>query len=270
MNNGKNETIEFYKDTVLALSELCISMHVLDLEAGDFSAIKTNENIVKFAEGRDTLQDKLTGIMVNMCEPDKADELKEFINLSTLPERLKDTKSITCFFCGRFHGWCKAVFIKMPGEQTLRHVLYIVFDVDKEVRRSHELEDLQNENKKLQDTVNALMDGYSSVCRINFATDKLEALRISPRVKQSLGLTGKRLSYKAVSMYYISNGVLEEDREELSKITTPEYILSNTEIGGSIKTTFRNNLGFVGELKIVRLDEDSALFGFVPFNQSAE
>ena len=158
----------------------------------------------------------------------------------------------------------------MPGEQTLRHVLYIVFDVDKEVRRSHELEDLQNENKKLQDTVNALMDGYSSVCRINFATDKLEALRISPRVKQSLGLTGKRLSYKAVSMYYISNGVLEEDREELSKITTPEYILSNTEIGGSIKTTFRNNLGFVGELKIVRLDEDSALFGFVPFNQSAE
>ena len=87
MNNGKNETVEFYKDTVLALSELCISMHVLDLEAGDFSAIKTNENIVKFAEGRDTLQDKLTGIMVNMCEPDKADELKEFINLSGKIER---------------------------------------------------------------------------------------------------------------------------------------------------------------------------------------
>lgn len=270
MSGSENTNIGFYKDVLQALSELCISMHVLDLEADDFTAIKTNEKINEFAKGRDTLQDKLTGIMCNMCEPDKIDDLKSFIDLSTLPERLKDTASVTQLFCGRFHGWCQAVFIKMPDEPKLRHVMYLVTDVDKQVRSLHELEDLQKENKILQDTANALMEDYSSLCRVNFATDKMEVLRLSPYVKKALGLSGKKMSYKAARMFYINNGVSDEDREELAKVTASEYILSNTKIGENIQIAFHNNLGFKGKLKIVRLDENSALFGFVWLEQPAE
>ena len=238
-------------------------MHVLDLQTGDYYSVKTNENIEKFSEGCDTLQEKLTSALVKMVFPENAAAIKEFSDLSTLPDRLKDKKIESVFMQGRFNGWCNAVFIRMTDETPLRYVLFTVYDVNNEVTRLHEYENLQAENSKLHDIINALMDGYSTVCNVNLDIDKIEILRIAPRIRQSLGISAKKMSFKALSLYYINNGVYEEDRPILLEVVNGDYIRKNIEIGGNIVRSFRNNLGVRGELKIVRTDENSALFGFI-------
>ena len=265
MDNDYKESLEFYKSIVDANTELCISMHVLDLKTEEVFHIKTNEHINKLSENCRSLQEKMNKVMINMALHESVDQLRVFVDLSTLPERLKDKSADFTIFHGKYNGWSKAVFVKMPdstGDAEFNRVLFAVFNVDKEVTRLHELEKLQAENKKLNDIVNALMDDYSTICNVDFETDKAEIVRIAERVKQTLGLEAKKTSFKAVSLFYINNAVHEDDRAEVIKFMDADYIKSLIEVGGSIKKTFRNNLGIYGEMKIVRTGENTALFGF--------
>ena len=255
-------TAEFFTAITYAATELYISMHVLDLENQTAFPIKTNQFIDKFMKCGTTLQESLTNIMVNLACPESVATIKNFTILSTLPERMKNTNVISEIFHGKIHGWSKAIFVRIGDEKPLHRVLYIVENVNAQMTKLEQEKELLEQNRKQQNMINALMNGYTSVVSVDFVTEKVEILRINDRIKIALGLTKEPPTFKALVEKFINTAVLEENRDSLRKEIDESYIKEYVPVGHSLSKIFHNELGQYVEMKIVRTGEETAVFGF--------
>ncbi|MBR4558580.1 MAG: GGDEF domain-containing protein [Fibrobacter sp.] len=257
---------EYFAAITHAATELYISMHVLDLEDQTAFPIKSNEFIDKFMKCGGTLQESLTNIMVNLACPESVETIKNFTILSTLPERMKNANVISEIFHGKIHGWSKAIFVRIGDEKPLRRVLYLVENVNAQMTKLEQEKELLEQNRKQQNMINALMNGYASVVSVDFVTEKVEVFRINDRPKNALGLTKEPPPFKAFAEKYINTAVLEEDRDRLRKVIDESYIKEYLQVGGSLSKIFHNDLGQYVEMKIVRTGEETAVFGFTDKN----
>ena len=257
---------EFFSAITYATTELYISMHVLDLENMTAFPIKTNEFIDRFMKNANTLQESITNIMVNLACPESVETIKNFTILSTLPERLKNTNVISEIFHGKIHGWSKAMFVRIGDEKTLHRVLYLVENVNAQMTKLEQEKELLEQNRKQQNMINALMNGYTSVVNVDFVTDKVEIFRINDRIKNALGLSKELPPFKVLVEKYINTTVHEEDRDNLRKIIDESYIKEYLLVGGSLSKIFHNELGHYVEMKVVRTGEETTVFGFTDKN----
>lgn len=273
MDNSKNfiadipaNAAEFFAAITCAATELYISMHVLDLEDKTVYPIKSNEFIDKFMKSSNSLQESFTNIMVNLACPESVETIKNFTTLSTLPERMKNANVISEIFHGKIHGWSKAMFVRIGKEKPLRRVLYLVENVNAQMTKLEQEKELLEQNRKQQNMINALMNGYASVVSVDFVTEKVEVFRINDRPKNALGLTKEPPPFKAFAEKYINTAVLEEDRDSLRKVIDESYIKEYLQVGSSLSKIFHNDLGQYVEMKIVRTGEETAVFGFTNKN----
>lgn len=257
---------EFFTAITYAATELYISMHVLDLEDKTVYPIKTNEFIDKFMKCGGTLQESLTNIMVNLACPESVETIKNFTILSTLPERMKNANVISEIFHGKIHGWSKAIFVRIGDEKPLRRVLYLVENVNAQMTKLEQEKELLEQNRKQQNMINALMNGYTSVVGVDFVTDKAEIFRINDRIKNALGLTKEPPPFKAIVEKYINTTVCEEDRDSLRKVIDESYIKEYLQVGSSLSKIFHNEIGQYVEMKVVRTGEETTVFGFTNKN----
>lgn len=81
----------------------------------------------------------------NMCISFVADEFqenaKEFMNIDTVNERLKDRTWVSYQMCGPLHGWFEAIFIAADRdeEENCNHVIFATRDIDEVKRREEKL-----------------------------------------------------------------------------------------------------------------------------------
>ena len=257
---------EYFAAITHAATELYISMHVLDLEDQTAFPIKSNEFIDKFMKSSNSLQESFTNIMVNLACPESVETIKNFTTLSTLPERMKNANVISEIFHGKIHGWSKAMFVRIGKEKPLRRVLYLVENVNAQMTKLEQEKELLEQNRKQQNMINALMNGYASVVSVDFVTEKVEVFRINDRPKNALGLTKEPPPFKAFAEKYINTAVLEEDRDRLRKVIDESYIKEYLQVGSCLSKIFHNDIGQYVEMKIVRTGEETAVFGFTDKN----
>ena len=69
------------------------------------------------------------------------DMILQFIDFSTLEERMKGHDTIVAVFRGKVSGWCKVRFIRVHSEadEKLRYVLYAVECIDEEKKKENQL-----------------------------------------------------------------------------------------------------------------------------------
>ena len=257
---------EFFTDLTYAATKLYISMHVLDLKDQTAFPIKSNEFIDRFMKSSSTLQESFTNIMVNLACPESVETIKNFTILSTLPERMKNTNVISEIFHGKIHGWSKAIFVRIGDEKPLRRVLYLVENVNAQMTKLEQEKELLEQNRKQQNMINALMDGYASVACVDFATGKVDMFRINDRAKNALGLTKDLPSFKELAEKYINTTVLEEDRDSIRKVIDESYVKEHLQVGNSLSKIFHNDIGQYVEMKVVRTGEETTVFGFTNKN----
>lgn len=127
--------------TLTALSEIYISLHIFDLVEDKLYPIKSNRFIEMWSDGFDSSQEKLRNVMKNITLEEHLDLIMEFIDFSTLRERMKGHKVISEVFYGKVNGWCKARFIRTEGGENdeLRNVLYAVECIDEEKKKENHL-----------------------------------------------------------------------------------------------------------------------------------
>ena len=257
---------EFFTAITHATAELYISMHVLDLEDKTVFPIKTNEFIDKFMKSNSSLQECFTNIMVNLACPESVETIKNFTTLSTLPERMKNANVISEIFHGKIHGWSKAIFVRIGKEKPLRRVLFLVENVNAQMTKLEQEKELLEQNRKQQNMIHALMDGFASVAGVDFVTEKVEFFRISDRIRSALGLMKEQPTFKALVENLINTAVHEEDRDSIREATDESYIKEYLQVGCSLSRIFQNDIGQYVELKIVRTGEETAVFGFTDKN----
>ena len=177
------DTAEYFAAITRATSELFVSVHVLDLVDGTAFPIKTNQFIDKFMEECESVQESFTNVMVNIAAPECVEAIRDFTTLSTLPERMKKANVITEIFQGKVHGWCKAIFVRIGDDASLRRVLFLVENVNEQVSRIEE-----------QKRINALMnekiytDSLSRVMNRKYFDEKLASQNCQALVMADIDL----------------------------------------------------------------------------------
>ncbi len=241
-------------------------MHVIDLEDNTAFPIKTNEFIDKFMKCGNSPQESLTNVMVNLACPESVETIRNFTILSTLPQRLKNTNVISEIFHGKIHGWSKAIFVRVGDEKPLRRVLFLVENVNAQMTKLEQEKELLEQNRKQQNMINALMNGYASVVSVDFVTEKVEIFRISDRIKSALSSTKELPPFKPLVEKLINTVVQEDDRDGLRKVADESYIKEYLPVGSSLSKIFHNEIGQYVEMKVVRTGEETTLFGFTDKN----
>lgn len=125
---------------------------------------------------------------------------------------------------------------------------------------------LQNENHRLKRIISALMYEYNTICEVNFCTGKINFLELGSPIFEKLGIKDEFPPFDELAPLYLKYGVFEEDRPLIQSITTCKA-LSKLQFGKSLTRKYRNNYGIYGELRIIRIDDESVIMGFSENNK---
>ena len=138
-----NEAVSVMNEQIASVANIYFSMHDIDLPNDTFSEIKTKVQKVSDLIGgrKDHAQETIYYVMDNMTAETSRETIHEFVNLSTLNERLKDTNTVTEEFLSHKGVWSRARFVvsKRAPDGSIEHVLWLVEGIDAEKRRREKL-----------------------------------------------------------------------------------------------------------------------------------
>lgn len=130
-----------FERALYALSEIYISIYEFDLVNNTLQPIKSNKFIDELASKVEGAQEKVNNVMKNITVSEHVKHIMEFVDLSSLPERLENKKDVSIVFMGKVNGWCRARFIVLDRDEDnkLSHVLYTVECIHEEKLRENHL-----------------------------------------------------------------------------------------------------------------------------------
>ena len=151
----RNSFIKSNKEAKLSsyssLSKIYISMHLVDVQTKRYHTVKMTDQIVEYLgkdfkkmgeyEIRDDFCGHIKTIAEKMCIESQLQEVLEFVDISTLEERLLEESSITYEFIDKISGWCRSRFIPVDYDENgrLLHVLFCIECIEKEKKRENRL-----------------------------------------------------------------------------------------------------------------------------------
>lgn len=135
------DNVKLNEYTLAGLSEVYISLHIIDLAEDALFPIKTNKYIEMWSEGLDGCCEKMRNVMSKITSEEHQNLILKFTDLNTLDERMKGKKVISAVFHGMVNGWCRARFIRVTDSDNdkLRYVLYVVECIDEEKKKENHL-----------------------------------------------------------------------------------------------------------------------------------
>ncbi len=142
LSQGKQNT-DLLNLRLSTAADIYMSMHDIDIGNDRISAIKTDpeeEEAVR-DKVREHAQDDLNHAMNILVDEISKPLVLDFLNLSTLDERMRDHKTITAEFLNHKKKWCRGRFIAAEHDDAgkLTHVLLLFEEIDAEKRNRDKL-----------------------------------------------------------------------------------------------------------------------------------
>lgn len=137
------EAVRLMNEQISSVANIYFAMHDIDLKNNTLDEIKTKvQHVTDLIGGRtENAQEIMYAVMDQMAHESSKAAIREFIDLSTLNERLRNTNTITEEFLSSKEIWSRARFIvsERAPDGTIEHVLWLVEGIDKEKRRRDRL-----------------------------------------------------------------------------------------------------------------------------------
>lgn len=111
-----------------ALTQLVYSLHIFDLEDDTMERLIESDIFKKIVGDEVSAQNMSYTIIKATCKEEYLDIMLDFVNLSTVSERMQGKNSLTCEFVGKFHGWTRMTFI--PIEMKDNHIKKMVITTE--------------------------------------------------------------------------------------------------------------------------------------------
>lgn len=108
-----------------ALTKLVYSLHIFDLENDTMERL-IESDIFKQIVGNEESAQKMSYTIINAtCKDEYLDIMLDFVNLSTVSERMEGKSSLTIEFVGKYNGWTRMTFIpiEMNGNKVKKIVI---------------------------------------------------------------------------------------------------------------------------------------------------
>ena len=150
----RNSFIKSNKEAKLSsyssLSKIYASMYLVDVQTKRYHIIKMTDQIAEYLgkdfkmgeyEIRDGFCGHIKNIAEKMCTESQLQESLEFVDISTLEERLLGENSITHEFTDKISGWNRSRFIPVDYDEDgkLLHVLFCIECIEEEKKRENRL-----------------------------------------------------------------------------------------------------------------------------------
>lgn len=112
-----------------ALTNLVYSLHIFNLEDDTMDRL-IESDIFKKIVGSETSAQRMSYTIINAtCKDEYLDIMLDFVNLSTVSERMKDKKSLTIEFVGKYHGWTRMTFIPIEMDKNKVKKLVVITEI---------------------------------------------------------------------------------------------------------------------------------------------
>ena len=126
-----------------ALSAIYTGVFCIDLTEDRYDIVSSPETIYSMLEGIESAQQAINCAIQNTVSSDEILDVLTFVNLLTLPERMKSEKCLNIDYKGMLSGWVRGSFIEVERDNTgnVTQVLYTYQVIDEKKRE--ELEHFQ-------------------------------------------------------------------------------------------------------------------------------
>lgn len=130
------------KHGLASYADLYISMHLIDLQENSIHQISKNPKyeLIDIID-KDDADKQLENFIREVATLDTLKTMLNFVDLSTISERLTAHRVIHQEFRSREYGWCKAYFIVIEHDEhhDIREIIFAIELIDEEKRRENEL-----------------------------------------------------------------------------------------------------------------------------------
>ena len=232
------EAVKTMNAQISSVANIYFSMHDVDLINDTMSEIKTHvtQYSVYFAAPVKNAQQVAFRVVDKTTHAVSRKAMHDFMDFSTLEERLKETNSITEEFLNRDNVWCRArlVISKCSDEGKIEHVLWLIESIDEEKRKRDAIsEKAQELNYQISSISNIYMVVYDvDLLGKSFSVIKSENETVA-------NLVGEKRSDPQMLVNMVMTAITEESSLEEAirfvDLSTLEERLANT---GSVTFEF--------------------------------
>ncbi len=227
-HSKREEFKEGQQSAYAALSEIYLSMHRVNVQAGTYSTIKTTDAILKYSiPDSEDFNENMQSIIKGLAAKDSYDQALSFLDIQTLNERMKGKKHISTNFEGKVAGSCKLHYIKE--------------DVDEEGNLLHAICAVEVTNEfKYQSIFEALSAGYTNVYLVDPLKGQAEIMKLNGYITSSFHRGEARIyPYEPVKNQYVSERVHPDDRAMLREALRLKNVEKAFETSNEYTGTYR-------------------------------
>ena len=122
-------------------------------------------------------------------------------------------------------------------------------------------EQLKSENERLTQLIDTFMSGYVGLFTANLRSGKIEFQKVAKSLLEHFGIPGEIPVWEDYVPLYVHNGVYPDDQAMVRGFLDRDYLREHLEYGNSITKAYRNDRGAWGEMKLIRISEDTVWGG---------
>jgi len=138
-----NKVIREEMEVLQSMSKIYLSVHQINLKTNTLRSIKSVEGVMRY-EISNNAQMSFINAMKDRCTPPFLEHVLNFINLQSLPMRMKGKTQISTEFVGNYNGWCRISFITIRVDENdyPTDVLFTVQVIEEEKKNEEQLKKL--------------------------------------------------------------------------------------------------------------------------------
>lgn len=153
-----------------SIADMYLSVYLFKLDEDCYEEVNSHSIVHNIVGSSGSLSERFYSVMDILCSSDSIDDIRKFIDLSTLNRRLKSRNHIYCDFKGVL-GWATAHFFvtRRKEDRSVSELLFAVQSID-------EIKSAELEANAIRD---AVLRMYHTVLLCDSATGTYKILKIS-------------------------------------------------------------------------------------------
>ncbi len=206
-----------------SIADIYVSAFDIDLAEDTILEIQISDSQLSGLLGNhhEEARKVFAGVVMRLIAPESIEDMLEFIRLDTLEERLSENKTITREFLSANNLWARGRFIDSGRDEDghLKHVIWLVENIDAEKRRRDELIDLSERMMAASEAKSAFLSNMSHEIRtpINAVLGMNEMI-LRESTEDNVVAYAQSVSIAGHSLLGIVNDILDFSKIEAGKM----------------------------------------------------
>lgn len=217
--------LELRKSGLSSMSELYKLIYIFNLPTGEITPVSAGDYLENLRSKYPDVKELLAAAVRGEAEDAYLEAALAFVDVDTLPDRLKDRDSIVCKVFGKQYGWASIRFFAMDRaeDNTLEKVIFTVQDINDERAEIKTISDRLAKAESVSLANSAFLSGASR----NLQEPVRELLTLDERIMQEadpekIREYAKSIHGTAVRMLLLIEGMADRAGMEAGRTTAVE------------------------------------------------